>query len=162
GGQPGDATHVVGLIAGLGDAPGQDLVNRLGRDSGPTLCLGDRRPQQDAGVDTRKASAAAPDGRAHGAGDEGVTGHRRARRCRRTAEPTIAAMSASPSLGIALPLASREADPADFIAEVLAEGRAADAAGFDLCLIPDHHRGPAASVVAPPALCAALAATTER
>jgi alkanesulfonate monooxygenase SsuD/methylene tetrahydromethanopterin reductase-like flavin-dependent oxidoreductase (luciferase family) len=71
-------------------------------------------------------------------------------------------VTASPALGIALPLAARGAAPADFIAEVLAEGRAADAAGFDVCLVPDHHRGPAASVVAPLALCAALAAITER
>jgi alkanesulfonate monooxygenase SsuD/methylene tetrahydromethanopterin reductase-like flavin-dependent oxidoreductase (luciferase family) len=71
-------------------------------------------------------------------------------------------VSAPPSLGLALPLAARDADPADFIAEVLAEGRAADAAGFDLCLVSDHHGGPAASVVAPLTLCAALAATTER
>jgi alkanesulfonate monooxygenase SsuD/methylene tetrahydromethanopterin reductase-like flavin-dependent oxidoreductase (luciferase family) len=71
-------------------------------------------------------------------------------------------MSASPALGIALPLAARDADPAAFIAEVLAEGRAADAAGFEVCLVPDHHRGPAASVVAPLALCAALAAITVR
>ncbi|WP_187369251.1 LLM class flavin-dependent oxidoreductase [Baekduia soli] len=71
-------------------------------------------------------------------------------------------MSASPALGIALPLAARDADPADFIAEVLAEARAADAAGFEVCLVPDHHRGPPASVVAPLALCAALAAVTQR
>jgi alkanesulfonate monooxygenase SsuD/methylene tetrahydromethanopterin reductase-like flavin-dependent oxidoreductase (luciferase family) len=74
----------------------------------------------------------------------------------------LTVVSASPALGIALPLAARDADPADFIAEVLAEGRAADAAGFDVCLVPDHHRGPAASVVAPLALCAALAALTGR
>jgi len=71
-------------------------------------------------------------------------------------------VSGSPGLGIALPLAARDADPTEFIAEVLAEGRAADAAGFDVCLVPDHHRGPAACVVAPLALCAALAAITGR
>ena len=114
-------------------------------------------------MDAREAATAAPDGRPHGTGDESVTGHQSGgtRRCT-PREPTIAVVSAPPALGIALPLAARDADPADFIAEVLAEGRAADAAGFDVCLVPDHHRGPAASVVAPLALCAALAAITER
>ena len=40
--------------------------------------------------------------------------------------------------------------------------RAADEAGFDLCLVPEHHIGPRASIVAPLTLSAALAAVTSR
>ena len=44
----------------------------------------------------------------------------------------------------------------------IAEVVAADEAGFDFCLVPEHHGGPRASIVAPLTLCAALAAVTSR
>jgi alkanesulfonate monooxygenase SsuD/methylene tetrahydromethanopterin reductase-like flavin-dependent oxidoreductase (luciferase family) len=65
-------------------------------------------------------------------------------------------------LGIALPLAGQGHDPARFVDELMREARAADAAGFDLCLVPEHHRGPPVSIVAPLTLCAAIAAVTDR
>lgn len=68
----------------------------------------------------------------------------------------------TPALGLALPLAGSGSDPARFLAELLDEVRAADSAGFDLCLIPEHHHGPPVSIVAPLALSAAVAALTER
>jgi alkanesulfonate monooxygenase SsuD/methylene tetrahydromethanopterin reductase-like flavin-dependent oxidoreductase (luciferase family) len=67
-----------------------------------------------------------------------------------------------PALGIALPLAGRNEDPSTFVTELVDEVRAADAAGFDLCLVPEHHRGPRTSIVAPLTLCAAIAAVTTR
>jgi alkanesulfonate monooxygenase SsuD/methylene tetrahydromethanopterin reductase-like flavin-dependent oxidoreductase (luciferase family) len=66
------------------------------------------------------------------------------------------------SLGLALPLAARVGEPAAFVSELVAEVRAADAAGFDVCLVPEHHVGPRASIVAPLTLCGALGAVTER
>lgn len=68
----------------------------------------------------------------------------------------------APALGIALPLASRNDEPATFASELLAEVRAADAAGFDVCLIPEHHGGPRTSIAAPLTLAAALAPVTTR
>jgi alkanesulfonate monooxygenase SsuD/methylene tetrahydromethanopterin reductase-like flavin-dependent oxidoreductase (luciferase family) len=65
------------------------------------------------------------------------------------------------TLGLALPLATRGADARTFVRELVDEVRAADAAGFDVCLVPEHHAGPRASLVAPLTLCAALAAVTE-
>ena len=65
-------------------------------------------------------------------------------------------------IGIALPLAGRNDDPSEFVAELIAEVQAADAAGFDVCLIPEHHRGPRTSIVAPLTLAAAIAAVTSR
>jgi alkanesulfonate monooxygenase SsuD/methylene tetrahydromethanopterin reductase-like flavin-dependent oxidoreductase (luciferase family) len=66
-----------------------------------------------------------------------------------------------PQIGLALPLAGR-GEPAAFVRELVEEVRAADEAGFDLCLIPEHHRGPRTSIVAPLTLAAALATVTER
>jgi alkanesulfonate monooxygenase SsuD/methylene tetrahydromethanopterin reductase-like flavin-dependent oxidoreductase (luciferase family) len=68
----------------------------------------------------------------------------------------------TPKLGLALPLAARTGDAATFVAELIEEVRAADDAGFDLCLVPEHHVGPPASIVAPLTLSAALAAVTSR
>jgi alkanesulfonate monooxygenase SsuD/methylene tetrahydromethanopterin reductase-like flavin-dependent oxidoreductase (luciferase family) len=48
------------------------------------------------------------------------------------------------------------------VAELVAEAVAADDAGFDLCLIPEHHHGPRISIVAPLTLAAAIAAVTTR
>jgi alkanesulfonate monooxygenase SsuD/methylene tetrahydromethanopterin reductase-like flavin-dependent oxidoreductase (luciferase family) len=67
-----------------------------------------------------------------------------------------------PSLGIGLPLAGQGDDPAAFVAELIDEVEAAEAAGFDLCLVPEHHHGPRTSIVAPLTLSAAIAATTSR
>ena len=66
------------------------------------------------------------------------------------------------ALGLALPLAGRGDDAAGFAAELVREVRAADEAGFELCLVPEHHGGPPASIVAPLTFSAALAAVTER
>jgi alkanesulfonate monooxygenase SsuD/methylene tetrahydromethanopterin reductase-like flavin-dependent oxidoreductase (luciferase family) len=65
------------------------------------------------------------------------------------------------ALGLALPLAGRGDDAAGFVAELVREVQAADEAGFELCLVPEHHGGPAASIVSPLTLCAALAAVTS-
>lgn len=67
-----------------------------------------------------------------------------------------------PSLGISLPLAGRGGDASRFARELVAEAVAADEAGFDLCLVPEHHRGPRTSIVAPLTLSAAIAAATTR
>lgn len=66
------------------------------------------------------------------------------------------------ALGLALPLAARTGVAATFVEELVAEVRAADEAGFDVCLVPEHHVGPPASIVAPLTLSAALAAVTTR
>ena len=71
-------------------------------------------------------------------------------------------MRQRPALGIALPLATRGDDATSFTRELIAEVVAADEAGFDFCLVPEHHGGPRASIVAPLTLCAALAAVTSR
>jgi alkanesulfonate monooxygenase SsuD/methylene tetrahydromethanopterin reductase-like flavin-dependent oxidoreductase (luciferase family) len=68
----------------------------------------------------------------------------------------------STKLGLSLPLAARGGEARRFAGELVDEVRAADAAGFDLCLVPEHHRGPACSIVAPLTFCAALAVVTER
>jgi alkanesulfonate monooxygenase SsuD/methylene tetrahydromethanopterin reductase-like flavin-dependent oxidoreductase (luciferase family) len=65
-------------------------------------------------------------------------------------------------LGLGLPLATSGEDPARFVAELLAEVRTAEESGFDLCLVPEHHHGPAVSVVSPLTLVAAMAARTTR
>jgi alkanesulfonate monooxygenase SsuD/methylene tetrahydromethanopterin reductase-like flavin-dependent oxidoreductase (luciferase family) len=65
-------------------------------------------------------------------------------------------------LGLALPLAPKGRDAAGFVDELVDEVCAADEAGFDVCLIPEHHNGPLASLVAPLTLTAALAAVTTR
>jgi alkanesulfonate monooxygenase SsuD/methylene tetrahydromethanopterin reductase-like flavin-dependent oxidoreductase (luciferase family) len=65
-------------------------------------------------------------------------------------------------LGLALPLAASAGDARTFVSELIDEVRAADEAGFDLCLVPEHHTGPRASIVAPLNLSAALAAVTSR
>src|SRR4051812_33686181 len=67
-----------------------------------------------------------------------------------------------PQIGLALPLAAGNGTAAAFAAELIAEVREADAAGFDLCLVPEHHSGPPASIVAPLTMSAAIAAVTER
>jgi alkanesulfonate monooxygenase SsuD/methylene tetrahydromethanopterin reductase-like flavin-dependent oxidoreductase (luciferase family) len=68
----------------------------------------------------------------------------------------------TPKLGLALPLAASIGDARTFVSELIEEVRAADEAGFDLCLVPEHHVGPRASIVAPLTLSAALAAVTSR
>lgn len=65
-------------------------------------------------------------------------------------------------LGIALPLSTRGDNAAAFAAELVREVQAADRAGLDLVLIPEHHEATPASIVAPLTLAAALAVTTER
>jgi alkanesulfonate monooxygenase SsuD/methylene tetrahydromethanopterin reductase-like flavin-dependent oxidoreductase (luciferase family) len=67
-----------------------------------------------------------------------------------------------PALGLALPLATRGGDAPRFVAELVDEVAAADAAGFDLCLVPEHHEARRASIVAPLTLCGALVARTTR
>jgi alkanesulfonate monooxygenase SsuD/methylene tetrahydromethanopterin reductase-like flavin-dependent oxidoreductase (luciferase family) len=68
----------------------------------------------------------------------------------------------TPKLGLALPLAASQGDARTFVSELIEEVRVADDAGFDLCLVPEHHIGPRASIVAPLTLSAALAAVTSR
>lgn len=66
------------------------------------------------------------------------------------------------SIGLGLPLSTRDGTASKFLQETLAEVQAAEEAGFDLCLIPEHHHGPPVSLLAPLTLASALAAVTTR
>jgi alkanesulfonate monooxygenase SsuD/methylene tetrahydromethanopterin reductase-like flavin-dependent oxidoreductase (luciferase family) len=67
-----------------------------------------------------------------------------------------------PALGLVLPLADRAGSAREFVRDLVEEVAAADAAGFDVCLVPEHHKARATSIVAPLTLCAALAQATFR
>ena len=66
------------------------------------------------------------------------------------------------ALGLALPLTVRRRTQAQLLSEVAAEVVAADRAGFDVCLVPEHHQGPEIGLGAPLTMVGWLAAMTER
>ena len=71
--QPGAADHVVGLLAGLGDAAADDLLDQLGVDAGALEHLALDEPEQLARVDAGEAAVALAEGGADSVDDHGVS-----------------------------------------------------------------------------------------
>jgi len=67
--QPGPAHHVVGLLARLGDAPADDLLDQLGVDPGAREHLTLRKAEQYGGVHACQPALALAEGRADGVDD---------------------------------------------------------------------------------------------
>jgi alkanesulfonate monooxygenase SsuD/methylene tetrahydromethanopterin reductase-like flavin-dependent oxidoreductase (luciferase family) len=65
-------------------------------------------------------------------------------------------------LGVCMPLTSSAPTATEYIAEVVAESVAAEAAGLDLVMLPEHHQGARVSYAAPLTLAAAILARTDR
>lgn len=65
-------------------------------------------------------------------------------------------------LGICMPLTSTAPTVADYLAELTAETVAAEAAGLDVVMLPEHHQGTPVSYSAPLTLAAHLLALTTR
>jgi alkanesulfonate monooxygenase SsuD/methylene tetrahydromethanopterin reductase-like flavin-dependent oxidoreductase (luciferase family) len=64
--------------------------------------------------------------------------------------------------GIALPVVGRNIPTAEFLHEITAEVVAAEDAGLDLCLVPEHHGGPSAALTDPMLTVTWLLARTRR
>jgi alkanesulfonate monooxygenase SsuD/methylene tetrahydromethanopterin reductase-like flavin-dependent oxidoreductase (luciferase family) len=64
--------------------------------------------------------------------------------------------------GLALPMASRGMSARQFFSELVDEVAAAETAGFDVCLVPEHHGGPPAALSDPMMTVAWLLARTGR
>ena len=67
--QPGPPHHPVGLLAGLGDAAGDDLVDQIGVDPGAGEHLAHRVADQDGGVHAGQPALPLAEGRADGVDD---------------------------------------------------------------------------------------------
>ena len=70
--QPGAADHVVGLLAGLGDAAADDLLDQLRVDAGAAQHLGLGEAQQHGGVHAREPALPLAERGADGVDDHGV------------------------------------------------------------------------------------------
>ena len=70
---PGAADHVVGLLAGLGDAAADDLVDQLGVDAGALEHLDLCGAEQHGGVYAGQPALALAEGGADGFDDDWVT-----------------------------------------------------------------------------------------
>ncbi|TDB95479.1 LLM class flavin-dependent oxidoreductase [Actinomadura sp. 7K534] len=68
----------------------------------------------------------------------------------------------APRLGICMPLTSTAPTAGGYLAQLTAEAEAADAAGLDLVMLPEHHQGVPVSYAAPLTLAAHLLARTSR
>jgi len=71
-------------------------------------------------------------------------------------------MSGAPRLGICMPLTATARTAPDYLAQLTAEAEAADAAGLDVVMLPEHHQGMPVSYAAPLTLAAHLLARTTR
>jgi alkanesulfonate monooxygenase SsuD/methylene tetrahydromethanopterin reductase-like flavin-dependent oxidoreductase (luciferase family) len=66
------------------------------------------------------------------------------------------------SFGLALPMASRGMSARQFFSELVEEVATAETAGFDVCLVPEHHGGPRTALSDPMMTVAWLLARTDR
>jgi alkanesulfonate monooxygenase SsuD/methylene tetrahydromethanopterin reductase-like flavin-dependent oxidoreductase (luciferase family) len=67
-----------------------------------------------------------------------------------------------PAIGILLPMAGRGMSAAQLLGELTAEVQAAEEAGLDLALMPEHHVGPPGSLTSPLTVAGWLLARTSR
>jgi alkanesulfonate monooxygenase SsuD/methylene tetrahydromethanopterin reductase-like flavin-dependent oxidoreductase (luciferase family) len=63
--------------------------------------------------------------------------------------------------GLALPMSSNQHEPSTFFREIAREVQVAEDSGFDLCLVPEHHGGPRASLNDPLAVVSWLLGQTH-
>jgi alkanesulfonate monooxygenase SsuD/methylene tetrahydromethanopterin reductase-like flavin-dependent oxidoreductase (luciferase family) len=76
--------------------------------------------------------------------------------------PDCRADPAVVNFGLALPMVSRGMSTRQLLSELLDEVTAAETAGFDICLVPEHHGGPVTALSDPMMTVAWLLARTSR
>jgi alkanesulfonate monooxygenase SsuD/methylene tetrahydromethanopterin reductase-like flavin-dependent oxidoreductase (luciferase family) len=79
-----------------------------------------------------------------------------------TRMPGCRADAAVVNFGLALPMVSRGMSARQLLSELLEEVTAAETAGFDVCLVPEHHGGPLTALSDPMMTVAWLLARTNR